>query len=76
MVELLWIGRCANDIIRPNGEIGVKASGKDFKNHVCFVMKIDDIGKIGRIDEYYNKAWDEGVHETQYVTIKGGSLKA
>jgi hypothetical protein len=74
-VELVWIGRSTNDIVRPDGEVAVKASGRDYKNHLCLVMKIDDDGKIKRIDEYYNKAWDQGVKEEEYTIMKGGSLK-
>ena len=75
MVELLWVGRCTNDIVRPNGEIAVKGTGKDFKNHVCMVIKINGDGLVTRIDEYYNKAWDEGVQEDEYTVIRGSSLK-
>lgn len=53
----------------------MKASGKDFKCHVCMVMEIDQAGKICRIDEYYNKRWDDGVHESDYAVMKGASLK-
>jgi ketosteroid isomerase-like protein len=75
VVELLWVGRCANDIIRLNGEVAVKGTGKDFKNHVCFVIKINEDGLITRIDEYYNGAWDEGVQEGEYKVMRGSSLK-
>lgn len=54
----------------------MKASGNDFVCHVCMVMKIDDSGRIEKIDEYYNKRWDDGVAEEKYVTMKGASLKA
>ena len=64
-----------NDIVRPSGETVVKASGNDYKNHVCFVMKINDDGQIVRIDEYYNRKWDEGIHESNYSVFKGASLK-
>lgn len=75
VLEQVWVGRCANDIVRPNGEIAVKASGKDFKCHVCMVMEIDEEGKISRIDEYYTKRWDDGIGEEEYVVMKGESLK-
>jgi hypothetical protein len=75
VVELVWVGKCARDIVRPDGAIAVKASGKDFKNHVCFVMNITDAGKIRRIDEYYNRQWDEGIPEQSYAVMKGKSLK-
>lgn len=73
-MELLWVGNCKNDIVRPDGKVAVKASGKDFRNHVCMILKIRE-GVITRIDEYYNKAWDEGVEEGEYVVMRGGSLK-
>jgi len=53
----------------------VKGTGRDFKAHVCMVLKIDNDGLITRIDEYYNKAWDEGVPESEYNVVRGASLK-
>ena len=64
-----------NDIVRPDGKIAVKGTGKNFKAHVCMVLKIDDGGLITRIDEYYNRAWDEGVQESEYNVVRGASLK-
>jgi hypothetical protein len=75
VAEQLWIGRCANDIVRPDGQVAVKGTGKDFKAHVCMVLKIDEDGLITRIDEYYNRAWDEGIIDEQYKVIKGGYSK-
>lgn len=76
VLEQVWVGRQANDIVRPDGQVAVKASGNDFVCHVCMVMQIDAAGKIERIDEYYNKRWDEGVGEDRYVVIKGASLRS
>lgn len=39
------------------------------------VIKINGDGLVTRIDEYYNKAWDEGVQEDEYTVIRGSSLK-
>jgi hypothetical protein len=39
------------------------------------VMEIDEQGLITRIDEYYNRRWDDGVRETEYVVLTGPSLK-
>lgn len=64
-----------NDIVRPDGEIAVKGTGKDFRAHVCMVLKIDNSGLITRIDEYYNRAWGEGVQESEYKVVRGASLK-
>lgn len=61
--------------MRPDGQVAVKASGKDFRCHVCMVMEINTEGKIKRIDEYYNKQWDDGVREGEYNVLKGASLK-
>ena len=71
----MWVGRLSNDIVRPDGQVVVKATGKDFRCHVCMVVEVDQDGLIRRIDEYYNKAWDDGVREAEYVVMKGGSLK-
>ena len=70
-MEYVWIGRCANDIVRPNGALAFKASGKDFKCHVCMCLQITEEGLIRRIDEYYNKRWDDGVGEAEYSIMKG-----
>ena len=70
------MGRQANDIVRPDGKVAVEASGKDFVCHVCMVMKIDAEGLVEKIDEYYNKRWDDGVGEEGYAVMKGASLKA
>lgn len=72
----MWVGKQANDIVRPDGQVAVQASGKDFVCHVCMVLKIDEDALIREIDEYYNKRWDEGVGEGEYGVMKGASLKA
>lgn len=69
------MGKCSNDIVRPDGQVAVKASGKHFRCHVCMVMEIDEQGKVKRIDEYYNKRWDDGVREEEYAVLKGASFK-
>jgi hypothetical protein len=40
------------------------------------LIQIDERGRITRIDEYYNKQWDDGIREEQYVVLKSASLKA
>lgn len=75
VVEQVWHGRCANDVVRPDGQVAVKASGKDFVCHVCMVVEIGEDGKINRIDEYYNRRWDDGVAEREYAVMKGPSAK-
>ena len=40
------------------------------------VMKIDEDGLIERIDEYYNRRWDEGIPEADYFRMRGSGLKA
>ena len=52
VVEQVWKGVCKNDIVRPDGSLVMKGSGKSFATHVCLVMRIDDEGRITRIDEY------------------------
>lgn len=39
-------------------------------------MDIDENGKINRIDEYYNKRWDDGIPEQDYVVLTGDSMKS
>lgn len=57
--------------------MAVKGTGKEFEAHVCMVLRIDGAtGKIERIDEYYNKLWDEGKNEASYVKMTGASIKS
>ncbi|KAF7196190.1 hypothetical protein HII31_02591 [Pseudocercospora fuligena] len=74
-VQQLWIGTCKNDIVRPDGKVVMKGSGRAFRNHVGFFLKIDDAGKITRIDEYDHRYWDEGKPEADYQRVEVG-LKA
>jgi hypothetical protein len=74
-VEQVWIGRCTNDIVRPSGEVVVKAHGKDFKCHVCMVVDINSEGKITSINEYYTKIWEDGIHKDDYTVMKGASMR-
>ena len=76
MLEQVWVGRCTNDIVRPDGQVVVKASGKDFKCHVAMLVEINESGVITRINEYYNRRWDDGVLEQEYSVIRGSSMKA
>ena len=76
VLEQTWHGRCSNDIVRPDGQVAVKANGREFVCHVCMVMKIDLEGRITRIDEYYTKIWADGIPDTQYTVMKGPSLKS
>lgn len=69
VVEAIWIGRCKNDIVRPDGNVAVKANGEDFVCHVCFVMDIDPENGITKIDEYYSKAWWDGISEREYLVM-------
>lgn len=39
-------------------------------------MQINQEGLITRIDEYYNKSWDDGVAADDYLIMKGPSMKA
>lgn len=76
ILEQVWVGRHANDLIRPNGDVAVKATGKDFQCHVLMVFQIDDNGQFTRIDEYYNKHWEDGVRDQDYLVMKGASMKS
>lgn len=40
------------------------------------VFQIDDNGKFTRIDEYYNKHWEDGVRDQDYLVMKGASMKS
>ena len=65
----------ANDIVRPGGEVAVTATGKDFVTHTCVLLEINQDGKITRLDEFYNKRWDDGRSERDYNVITGASMK-
>ena len=75
MLEQVWHGRCANDIVRPNGQVVVKANGKDFVCHVCMAVEVDESGKITKIDEYYNRIWEDGIPQMKYTVLQGASMK-
>lgn len=70
ILEQTWIGRLSNDIVRPDGQVAVKATGKEFETHVCMVMTVEDDGRIRTIHEYYNRAWDDGKHESKYAVMR------
>ncbi|KIW11628.1 hypothetical protein PV08_10930 [Exophiala spinifera] len=76
VLEQVWTGRCANDIVRPSGEVVVKATGKDYVCHVCMVMEIDQDGLVTKVDEYYNRRWDDGVAQKDYVVMRGASIQS
>lgn len=76
MVEMVWRGRHTNDIVRwPSGVVAVKATGKEFATHVCMVLGIDESGQITRIDEFYNKHWEDGKPEEEYMVMSGPDRK-
>lgn len=74
-MEQLWVGRCVNDIVRPNGSVIMKGSGRDFKCHVGFFIQVSEAGKITRIDEYDHRYWDEGKPEDEYIQVGAVSHK-
>ena len=51
-VENVWHGTMKHDIVRPNGEIAVKASGRSFDTHVNMVSEMSEEGLITRINEF------------------------
>jgi ketosteroid isomerase-like protein len=70
VLEQVWTGCQSRDIVRKDGTVALQASGKHFECHVCMVIEIDNQGKIVRIDEYYNKRWDEGRSKDRYVCMQ------
>jgi hypothetical protein len=41
------------------------------------ILKINlETEKIERIDEYYNKRWDDGIREEEYTIMKAASMKS
>jgi hypothetical protein len=74
-LALIGTARCANDIVRPSGEVAVKASGKDYVCHVCLVAETNEQGRITKMDEYYNRRWDVGIPQETYTFLDGVSLK-
>lgn len=69
MLEQVWHGRQTNDIVRADGTLALKASGRDFDCHVCMVIDIDDSLRITTIHEYYNKNWDQGISQDKYKVM-------
>ena len=74
-MEQVWRGVCKNDIVRPDGTVVMKASGREFTSHVSFFLKVSPEGQITRIDEYDYRHWDEGRPEKEYTRV-GQSLKS
>ncbi|KAK3100951.1 hypothetical protein LTR53_018703, partial [Teratosphaeriaceae sp. CCFEE 6253] len=75
VAEIVWHGRAVNDIVRPDGEVAVKATGQAFECHVCMLIRVNEDKKIYRLDEYYNKQWDNGIAEEKYLLMKGKSIR-
>ena len=75
VVEFIWYGKCVNDIVRPDGQIVAKAKGQEFTMHVCTVVEVNEEGKTTRVDDYYNKVWEDGIPQAEYVVMKGASIK-
>ncbi|KAK0272683.1 hypothetical protein LTR35_012649 [Friedmanniomyces endolithicus] len=75
VAEIVWHGRAVNDIVRPDGEVAVKATGQAFECHVCMLIRVNDDKKICRLDEYYNRKWDDGIAEEKYLLMKGKSIR-
>lgn len=74
-MQQLWIGHSKNDIVRPDGQVVVKATHRDFKSHVSFFIKVSDEGKITQIDEYDYRHWGEGIPKEEYTRIGAVSSK-
>jgi hypothetical protein len=75
VLEQVWHGKLIHDVVQPDGQLSMKATSKTFATTVGMVLKIDEYGKILRIDEYDRK-WEDGIPENQYVVMKGGKKKA
>ena len=57
---------------------GRPASGKSFQANVLILLRINDDGKIERVDEYYTATLDEGVDLKSYSLMnrdKSGTEK-
>lgn len=50
---------------------GRAASGKTFRANVLILLKINEEGKIQRVDEYYTATLDEGVDVEDYKLLDG-----
>ena len=75
LIEAVWVGCCKNDIVRPDGQVAVKANGRDFVSAVCFCMEVDPVEGIRRIDEYYSKPWWDAIPVEEYTKVTGASMK-
>ena len=63
-------GRFSHDLVRPSGELVQKASGKAFRFSGVIRLRIDEEGKITRVDEWYSRNWDDGEDESQYRVLE------
>jgi hypothetical protein len=75
VLEQVWHGKLIHDVVQPDGQLSMKATNKTFATTVGMVLKIDEDGKILRIDEYDRK-WEDGIPESEYVVMEGGKKKA
>lgn len=62
-----------NDIVRPDGDVVIKANGRQFQQYVGFFVAVSEQGKITRIDEYDHNRWNMGKAEEEYTKL--GAVK-
>ncbi|MCJ1354341.1 MAG: hypothetical protein MMC33_004329 [Icmadophila ericetorum] len=67
VVQLIFSGVFARDLLPVR-----KASGRRWNCHVCFVLGVDEEGRVERVDEYFPRDFDEGVGVDGYVVRHGG----
>ncbi|KAL9117260.1 MAG: hypothetical protein Q9187_006206 [Circinaria calcarea] len=69
VVQLIFKGVFARDILPAR-----EATGKRFATHVCFVLGIDEEGKIKKVDEYLPMDFDDGTDVDGYKVRDGRAV--
>ncbi|SMR63656.1 unnamed protein product [Zymoseptoria tritici ST99CH_3D1] len=70
VVQLINKGVLTRDM-KPKRE----ASGKKFACHACYVLKIDEGGKVVQVDEYQPTYFDDQYYTERYVKRDGGPVR-
>ena len=63
-------GKFSHDLVRPSGELVQTASGKAFCFRGVIRLRIDEDGKITRVDEWYTRNWDASEDEGKYRVLE------
>jgi hypothetical protein len=55
--------------MRPDGRVVIIVNGRDLRIFVYYVLSINKDGAITTIDEYYDRAFEDGIGMGKYEKI-------